>query len=68
MLLSGFLLISAAIFFMNVKIIFFAVALLLDAASLCAEDKSNTVPTGQIAATVGRLLEEGHYSRWKLGR
>ena len=52
---------------MNVKIIFFAVALLLDAASLCAEDKSNTVPTGQIAATVGRLLEEGHYSRWKLG-
>jgi carboxyl-terminal processing protease len=67
MLLSGFLLISAAIFFMNVKIIFFGVALLLDAASLCAEDKSNTVPTGQIAATVGRLLEEGHYSRWKLG-
>ena len=24
-------------------------------------------PAGQIAATVGRLLEEGHYSRWKLG-
>jgi carboxyl-terminal processing protease len=67
MLLSGFLLISAAIFFMNVKIIFFAVALLLDAASLCAEDKSNTVPTGQIASTVGHLLEEGHYNRWKLG-
>src|ERR1700761_2899046 len=67
MLRSGLLLFSAAIFFMNVKIIFFAVALLLDAASLCADDKSNTVPTGQIAATVGRLLEEGHYSRWKLG-
>src|SRR5580704_534890 len=52
---------------MNVKIIFFAVALLLDAASLCAGDKPNTVAAWQIAAIVGRLLEEGHYSRWKLG-
>jgi carboxyl-terminal processing protease len=52
---------------MNVKIIFFAVALLLDAASLCAGDKPNNVATRQIAATVGGLLEEGHYSRWKLG-
>ena len=52
---------------MNVKIIFFAVALLLDADSLCAVDKPNTVPAWQIAATVGRLLEEGQYSRWTLG-
>jgi carboxyl-terminal processing protease len=52
---------------MNVKIILFAVALLLDAASLCAGDKPNTVAAWQIAAIVGRLLEEGHYSRWKLG-
>jgi carboxyl-terminal processing protease len=52
---------------MNVKIIFFAVVLLLDAASLCAGDKPNTIPAWQIAATVGRLLEEGQYSRWTLG-
>jgi carboxyl-terminal processing protease len=52
---------------MNVKIIFLAVALLLDAAALCAGNKPNTVATWQIAATVSHLLEEGHYSRWKLG-
>jgi carboxyl-terminal processing protease len=52
---------------MNVKIVFFAVALLLNAAALCAEDRPDTVATWQIAADVGRLLEEGHYSRWKLG-
>jgi carboxyl-terminal processing protease len=53
--------------FMNAKIIFFAVALLLDAASLRAGNKPTNIALGQVAATVGRLLEEGHYSRWKLG-
>ena len=52
---------------MNVKIFFFAAASLLDAALLFAGDKPNTADPRQVAATVGRLLEHGHYSRWKLG-
>jgi carboxyl-terminal processing protease len=58
---------SRSCFSMNVKIVFLAVALLLDAAALCAGNKPNTVATAQIAATVGRLLEGGNYSGWKLG-
>ena len=52
---------------MNVKIIFFSAASLLDAALIFAGDKPNTADPRQVAATVGRLLEQGHYSRWKLG-
>src|ERR1700693_3515259 len=52
---------------MNVKIILFAAASLLDATLLCAGNKPNTADPRQVAATVGRLLEQGHYSRWKLG-
>ena len=52
---------------MNVKIILFAAASLLDTALLCAGNKPNTADLRQVAATVGRLLEQDHYSRWKLG-
>jgi carboxyl-terminal processing protease len=53
--------------FMNVKIVFFAAASLLNAALLFAGDKPNTADPRQVAASVGRLLELGHYSGWKLG-
>ena len=49
------------------KSFFFAAASLLDTALLCAGNKPNTADLRQVAATVGRLLEQGHYSRWKLG-
>lgn len=52
---------------MNVKIVLFAAASLLNTALLFAGDKSNTANPRQVAANVGRLLELGHYSRWKLG-
>jgi hypothetical protein len=52
---------------MNVKIVFFVTASLLNAALLFAGDKPNTADLRQVAANVGRLLELGHYSRWKLG-
>ncbi|MGA8654780.1 MAG: hypothetical protein WB586_01410 [Chthoniobacterales bacterium] len=52
---------------MKVKIVFFAAASLLNAALLFAGDKPNTADPRQVAANVGRLLELGHYSRWKLG-
>jgi carboxyl-terminal processing protease len=52
---------------MNVKIILLAAASLLDASLLCAGSKPNTAEPLRVAATVGRLLEQGHYSRWKLG-
>ncbi|MGA8658752.1 MAG: S41 family peptidase, partial [Chthoniobacterales bacterium] len=52
---------------MNVKIGFFAAASLLNAALLFAGDKPDTAAPRQVAANVGRLLELGHYSRWKLG-
>ncbi len=53
--------------FMNLKIFLFAAASLLDTALLCAGDQPNSADLRQVAATVGRLLEHGHYSRWKLG-
>src|SRR6516164_8487511 len=52
---------------MNVKIVCFAAALLLNTALLFAGDKPNTAGSRQVAANVGRLLELGHYSGWKLG-
>jgi carboxyl-terminal processing protease len=52
---------------MNAKIIFFAAASLLDATLLCAGNKPNTDDPWQVPATVSRLLEQGHYTRWKLG-
>jgi len=52
---------------MNVKIVFFAAASLLNAALLFAGNKPNTADPRQVAASVGRLLELGHYSGWKLG-
>jgi carboxyl-terminal processing protease len=52
---------------MSVKIVFFAVASLLNTAVLFAGDKPNTADSRQVAANVGRLLELGHYSGWKLG-
>jgi carboxyl-terminal processing protease len=52
---------------MNAKIIFFAAASLLDATLLCAGNKPDTADPWQVPATVSRLLEEGHYTRWKLG-
>ena len=53
--------------FMNVKIFLFAAASLLDTALLYAGGQPNSADFRQVAATVGRLLEQGHYSRWKLG-
>ena len=52
---------------MNVKIVCFAAASLLNTALLFAGDKPNTAGPQQVAADVGRLLELGHYSGWKLG-
>jgi carboxyl-terminal processing protease len=52
---------------MNVKIVFFAAASLLNTALLFAGDKPNTADPRHVAANVGRLLELGHYGRWKLG-
>jgi carboxyl-terminal processing protease len=52
---------------MNAKITFFAVASLLDATLLCAENKPKTAEPWQVPATVSHLLEQGHYTRWKLG-
>src|SRR6516165_3275708 len=52
---------------MNVKIVCFAAALLLNTALLFAGDKPNTAGPQQVAADVGRLLELGHYNGWKLG-
>jgi carboxyl-terminal processing protease len=48
---------------MNVKIVLFAAASLLQATLLSAGEKMS----GQIATNVGRLLELNHYSGWKLG-
>ena len=52
---------------MSVKIVCFAAASLLNTALLLAGDKPNTAGPRQITAEVGRLLELGHYSGWKLG-
>src|SRR6516164_2125740 len=52
---------------MNLKIVCFAAASLLNTALLFAGDKPNTAGPRQVAADVGRLLEQGHYSGWKLG-
>jgi carboxyl-terminal processing protease len=52
---------------MNAKIIFLAAASLLDATLLCAGNKPNTAEPWQVPVTVSRLLEQGHYTRWKLG-
>ena len=52
---------------MNVKIVVFAAASLLNIALLFAGDKPNTAAPRQLAADVGRLLELDHYSGWKLG-
>src|SRR5215469_6336132 len=52
---------------MNAKVVFLAAASVLNAALLFAGDKPNTADLRQVAADVGRLLELGHYSRWKLG-
>jgi len=52
---------------MNVKIVCFAAASLLNTALLFAGDKPNTAGPQQVAADVGRLLELGHYNGWKLG-
>jgi len=49
--------------FMNVKIVFFAAASLLNAALLFAGDKPNTADPRQVAASVGRLLELGPLQR-----
>ena len=53
--------------FDDVKIGFFVVASLLNAALLFARDKPNTADLRQVAANVGRLLKLGHYTGWKLG-
>jgi carboxyl-terminal processing protease len=52
---------------MRLKIVCFAAASLLNVALLFAGDKPNTADPRQVAADVGRLLELGHYSGWKLG-
>jgi carboxyl-terminal processing protease len=52
---------------MNIKIILLVAASLLDASLLCAESKPKTADRLKVAATEGRLLEEGHYTGWKLG-
>ena len=43
-----------------------AVLLLLNSPLVFGEDKPNTADPRQVAITVGRLLEQGHYSRQKL--
>jgi carboxyl-terminal processing protease len=43
-----------------------AILSLLNTAFLLAEDKPNAADPRQVAITVGRLLEQGHYSRQKL--
>src|SRR5215469_13543954 len=52
---------------MNIKIILLVAASFLDASLLCAGSKPKTADRLQVAATEGRLLEQSHYSRWKLG-
>ena len=52
---------------MNVKIVCFAAAWLLNPSLLLAGDKPSTAGPQQVAADVGRLLELGHYSGRKLG-
>jgi carboxyl-terminal processing protease len=43
-----------------------AVLLLLNSALVFGEDKPSSADPRQVAITVGRLLEQGHYSRQKL--
>src|SRR6266481_9630276 len=43
-----------------------AVLLLLNSSIVFGEDKPNSADPRQVAITVGRLLEQGHYSRQKL--
>src|SRR6202045_2333490 len=43
-----------------------AVLLLLNSSNVFGEDKPNSADPRQVAITVGRLLEQGHYSRQKL--
>jgi carboxyl-terminal processing protease len=43
-----------------------AVLLLFNSACIFGEDKPNSADPRQVAVTVGRLLEQGHYSRQKL--
>jgi carboxyl-terminal processing protease len=52
---------------MNVKIVFFAAASLLDAALLFAGNEPDTAPFRQVGAAVGRLLEQRDYSRLEPG-
>jgi len=52
---------------MNVKVVFFAVASLLDAALLFAGNEPEIAPSRQVGATVSRLLEQRDYSRLKPG-
>ncbi|MBV9392442.1 MAG: carboxy terminal-processing peptidase, partial [Verrucomicrobia bacterium] len=49
-----------------ISIVTVAVLSCLNACSLWADEKSNAVDPRQIDITVGRLLEQGHYSRQKL--
>src|ERR1700739_4031369 len=53
----------------HMKTIRFAVAAVLplfNSACIFGEDKPNSADPRQVAVTVGRLLEQGHYSRQKL--
>ena len=43
-----------------------AVLLLFNSTFVFGEDKPNLADSRQVAVTVGRLLEQGHYSRQKL--
>jgi carboxyl-terminal processing protease len=50
----------------NISIVAAAVLSFLNSTFVLAEDKSSAADPRQVAITVGRLLEQGHYSRQKL--
>ena len=50
----------------TISIVAAAVLSFLNSTFVLAEDKSNAADPRQVAITVGRLLEQGHYSREKL--
>ena len=50
----------------TISIVTAAVFSFLNSTFVLAEDKSSTADPRQVAITVGRLLEQGHYSRAKL--
>jgi carboxyl-terminal processing protease len=50
----------------TIRIVTIATLICLNAASVFAENKSSAADPRQVSITVGRLLEQGHYSRQRL--